>query len=70
HDTVFSLTLTACDELGFELSSESTEIGVYVNSIAGVESNGWEFTVDDSKGIVSADQSIVESTSIIRWYLA
>jgi len=56
--------------LGFELSSESTEIGVYVNSIAGVESNGWEFTVDGSKGIVSADQSIVESTSIIRWFLA
>ena len=67
HETVFSLTQAACNEFGFELSSSSTELGVYVDSIDGIEAEGWEFTVDGSKGVVSSDQSKIESTSIVRW---
>jgi len=61
------LTQAACNEFGFELSSSSTELGMYVDSIDGVEAEGWEFTVDGSKGVVSSDQSQIESTSRVRW---
>ena len=67
HDDVLSLTQAACEELDFELTVESTEIGWYVDSINGIEGKGWEFSIDGSKGILSADHSNVNSTSIVRW---
>ena len=67
HDDVLSLTQAACEELDFELTVESTEIGWYVDSINGIEGKGWEFLIDGSKGILSADHSNVNSTSIVRW---
>ena len=67
HTDVLSLTQVACEELDFELSSESTELGWYVESINGIEGKGWEFSVDGAKGIISADQSAAYSTSIVRW---
>lgn len=67
HNDVLSLTQAACEELDFELISESTEIGWYVESINGIEGKGWEFSIDGSKGIMSADHSNVNSTSIVRW---
>jgi hypothetical protein len=67
HDDVLSLTQAACEELDFELTIESTEIGWYVDSINGIEGKGWEFSIDGSKGILSADHSNVNSTSIVRW---
>ena len=50
-----------------ELTSDLTGIGWYVESIDGIEGKGWEFSVDGSKGIISADNSIVGATSIVRW---
>lgn len=67
HTDVLSLTQVACEELDFEFSSESTELGWYVESINGIEGKGWEFSVDGAKGIISADQSAAYSTSIVRW---
>ncbi|MCP2504871.1 MAG: hypothetical protein NLN65_06220, partial [Candidatus Poseidoniaceae archaeon] len=67
HTDVLSLTQVACEALDFELSGESTELGWYIDSINGIEANGWEFSVDGSKGIISVDQSMVSSTSIVRW---
>ena len=67
HDDVLSLTQAACEELDFELTVESTEIGWYVDSINGIEGKGWEFLIDGSKGILSTDHSNVNSTSIVRW---
>ena len=67
HEDVLSLTQAACDELDLELSTESTELGWYVNSIDGIEGEGWEFSIDGSKGIISADHSNVNATSIVRW---
>lgn len=67
HSDVYSLTMDACNELGFEVASEPTELGYYIKSIHGVEANGWEFFVDGSKGIVSADNSDIQATSIVRW---
>ena len=67
HTDVLSLTQVACEALDFELSGESTELGWYIDSINGIEGKGWEFSVDGSKGIISVDQSMVFSTSIVRW---
>lgn len=67
HTDVLSLTQVACEELDFEFSGESTELGWYVESINGIEGKGWEFSVDGAKGIISADQSAAYSTSIVRW---
>ena len=67
HTDVLSLTQVACETLDFELSGESTELGWYIDSINGIEGKGWEFSVDGSKGIISVDQSMVFSTSIVRW---
>lgn len=67
HTDVLSLTQVACEELDFELSGESTELGWYVVSINGIEGKGWEFSVDGAKGIISVDQSAAYSTSIVRW---
>ncbi len=67
HETVYSLTQDACEKLDFQLSVESTEIGYYIQSINGIEGKGWEFFVDGSKGVVSADSSTIESASIVRW---
>ena len=67
HTDVLSLTQVACEELDFEFSGESTELGWYVESINGIEGKGWEFSVDGAKGIISVDQSAAYSTSIVRW---
>ena len=67
HDDVFSLTQAACKELEIELTSDLTGIGWYVESIDGIEGEGWEFSVDGPKGIISADNSIVNTNSIVRW---
>ena len=67
HTDVLSLTRVACEELDFELSGESTELGWYIDSINGIEGEGWEFSVDGAKGIMSVDQSTVNPTSIVRW---
>lgn len=67
HTDVLSLTEAACVALAFELSSESTELGWYIESIDGIEGKGWEFSIDGSKGIISVDQSMVNATSIVRW---
>ena len=67
HDDALSLTQAACEKLDFELTGESTELGWYVDSIDGIAGEGWEFSIDGSKGIISADHSDVTSTSIVRW---
>ena len=67
YDDALSLTQAACGELEIELTGESTELGWYVNSIDGIDGEGWEFSIDGSKGIISADHSDVTTTSIVRW---
>lgn len=67
YENVFSVTKAAADEVGFSLSVEQTGIGMYISSIDGVEGNGWEYDLDGSKGRLSADNTVIESTSIVRW---
>lgn len=67
HDTVFSLTQEACEKLGFGLGFELTELGYYIESINGVEGNGWEYFTDGSKGVVSVDSATIQSSTIVRW---
>jgi hypothetical protein len=67
HETVYSLTQDACEQLGFELGVELTEIGYYIESINGIEANGWEYFTDGSKGVVSVDSASIQSSVIVRW---
>ena len=69
HETVYSLTQDACEQLGFELGVELTEIGYYIESINGIEANGWEYFTDGSKGVVSVDSASIQSSAIVRWTL-
>ena len=67
HDTVYSLTQEACERLGYDLGVELTELGYYIESINGIEGNGWEYFTDGSKGVVSVDSALLESSTIVRW---
>ena len=67
YENVFTVTKAAADEVGFSLSVEQTGIGMYISSIDGVEGDGWEYDLDGSKGRLSADNTAIESTSIVRW---
>ena len=70
HGDVYSLTQMAAQDLGIELEVEQTDIGVYVHSIDGQAGEGWEFFIDAKRASLSADNSQVESDSIIVWKLA
>ena len=67
YENVFTVTKAAADEAGISLTTEQTGIGMYISSIGGVEGDGWEYDLDGSKGRLSADNTVIESTSIVRW---
>lgn len=67
YENVFTVTKAAAEEAGFPLSVEQTGIGMYISSIDGVEGDGWEYDLDGSKGRLSADNTEIKSTSIVRW---
>jgi len=67
YENVFTVTEAAAEEAGYSLSVEQTGIGMYISSIDGVEGKGWEYDLDGSKGRLSADNTEIKSTSIVRW---
>ena len=67
YGDVYSLTEAATGELGFEFTAEKTEIGWYISSINGHGGDGWEYFVDGTKGVVSADKTPVDSPTRVRW---
>lgn len=67
HQDVLSLTQSAVDDFDYTMTVEQTSIGAYISSINGIQGEGWEFYVDGSKGVLSADTTAIDSTTIVRW---
>ncbi len=70
HDTVYSLTVAMAEKNNISIDVQEFYFGVFIESFSGVYGNGWEFKVDGELGEISADQSEMPSSGILRWTLA
>lgn len=68
YDTALELTLAACEELGIEISSESTSLGEYVLAFDGEKGDGWEYSVDGQTPGVSSESKTLDASSRVHWY--
>ena len=62
-----SLTDDAAFRLGISIEKEEFEIGKWIKSINGVESSGWEFTVDGQRASLGIEHAEIDNESIVRW---
>ena len=67
QQTVYDLTLIACDELGIETEIEQQYLGAYLVSFNGSVGDGWEFTLDGSRSQVGMTESQLNAGSIVEW---
>ena len=70
HQSVESLTDDAAFRLGISIEKEEFEIGKWIKSINGVESSGWEFTVDGQRASLGIEHAEIDNESIVRWKMA
>jgi len=70
HETVWELTVAAAEERHLSINTETTGIGLYLTAIDGVEATGWEYTVNDQRGVLAIDEAEIETTLVLRWHLA
>ena len=70
HETVWSLTMAAADERNLSLETEATGIGLYLVAIDDVEATGWEYTINNQRGVLAMDEAEIETTLVLRWHLA
>ena len=70
HETVWALTMAAADERDLSLETEATGIGLYLVAIDDVEATGWEYTINDQRGVLAMDEAEIEATLVLRWHLA
>ena len=67
QQTVYDLTMIACDELGIETEIEQQYLGAYLVSFNGSVGDGWEFTLDGSRSQVGMTESQLNAGSIVEW---
>ena len=67
QQTVYDLTMIACDELGIETEIEQQYLGAYLVSFNGSVGDGWEFTLDGSRSQVGMTESQLNDGSIVEW---
>ena len=67
QQTVYDLTMIACDELGIETEIEQQYLGAYLVSFNGSVGDGWEFTLDGSRSQVGMTESQLNDASIVEW---
>ena len=67
QQTVYDLTMLACDELGIETEIEQQYLGAYLVSFNGSVGDGWEFTLDGSRSQVGMTESQLNDGSIVEW---
>ena len=70
HGTVWELTSAAAEERNLSIKTEATGIGLYLVAIDGVEATGWEYTINDQRGVFAVDEAEVEAALVLRWHLA
>ena len=67
QQTVYDLTIIACDELGIETEIEQQYLGAYLVSFNESVGDGWEFTLDGSRSQVGMTESQLNEGSIVEW---
>jgi len=67
QQTVYDLTMIACDELGIETEIEQQYLGAYLVSFNESVGDGWEFTLDGSRSQVGMTESQLNEGSIVEW---
>jgi outer membrane protein assembly factor BamB len=70
YDTVYALTVAMAEKNNISIDVQEFYFGVFIEGFSGVTGNGWEFLVDGELGEVSADQSEMPASGILRWTLA
>ncbi len=76
--TVYDFTLEAANQGGFSVNATHHEMGVFVDSIAGIEhgtyigigdeeSRWWQYYVNGELGPVAADKLMVNNSDVIEW---
>ena len=64
--------LDALEASGIEYTSEDSEYGAFVTSIAGVagtDTTGWVYTVNGEEIMESADTCVLEGADLVTWSL-
>lgn len=67
QDTVYDLTVLACDSLGILTEIEQQYLGAYLVSFNGSVGDGWEFTIDGNRVPVGMADAEIDADSIVEW---
>ncbi len=67
QETVYDLTLLACEELGIDAQIEQQYLGAYLVAFNGSVGDGWEFTLDGSRSPVGMTVAQLDEASIVEW---
>ncbi|MGB1913557.1 MAG: PQQ-binding-like beta-propeller repeat protein [Candidatus Poseidoniaceae archaeon] len=67
QDTVYDLTLLACDSLEITTEIEQQYLGAYLVSFNGSVGDGWEFTIDGTWASVGMSDAQLNPDSIVEW---
>ena len=67
QDTVYELTVLACEELNITTEIEQQYLGAYLVSFNGMVGDGWEFTIDGKRVPVGMAGAELDDASIVEW---
>ena len=67
QDSVYELTVLACQSLGISTEIEQQYLGAYLVSFNGTAGDGWEFTIDGSRVPVGMADAQLGNDSIVEW---
>ncbi|CAI8304002.1 MAG: Outer membrane protein assembly factor BamB [Candidatus Poseidoniaceae archaeon] len=67
QDSVYELTLSACNSLGISTEIEQQYLGAYLVSFNGTVGDGWEFTIDGRRSSVGMVDAKISEDSIVEW---
>ena len=67
QDTVYELTMLACQELGIQTQVEQQYLGAYLVAFNESAGDGWEFTIDGKRSPVGMSEAQLGETSIVEW---
>ena len=67
QDSVYDLTILACEFLEISTEIEQQYLGAYLVSFNGTVGDGWEFTIDGSRVPVGMTDAQLGKDSIVEW---
>ena len=67
QDSVYELTLLACEYLGISTEIEQQYLGVYLVSFNETVGDGWEFTIDGNRVPLGMADAQLNEDSIVEW---